>query len=362
MNTKVILTVVKALFAKKKRGSNDKNMMTVILIAVFTFIFIIVISVSIASHPVLFTQKAMSSDFEIYIKKAEEEIAKANNYKNNAVLEFLSEIVNGEGSDDIPQDELIIIYQVKVGEVENDCEIKENEVKNIVKTILKRKGLRLIKRDFYDYYKDSRLNLTKEQQVIARQMYELKFIVNDVYKPSLYKGGKADLKIKIGDRKIKYLSQLDANWANIIYDHNATIGDEGCGPTSLAMAINILKGENLTPPDIAKIAAKKGQHCKAGGSYWSIAPTICKEFDIPCQMSHNLQDIKNALLDGKVVMVIMGKGNFTNSGHFMLLRQYLPDTDEVLILDPASSKRTQKSWDINLIDRQAKQHTYWILG
>ena len=361
MNTKAILTIAKAVLAKLKNRKGGKTI-NIMGIFVATFLFIIVLASTIVSHPVLFAQEAMSENYEEYIKKAKEEISKANSYKNNVILEFLSEITNGEGSDDIPEDELIIIYQVKVGDVENDSEVKESEVKNIVRVILKREGLRLVKRDFYDYYEDARLNLTDEQKVIARQMYEREFIANDVYKPSVYKGGKATLKITIGDRKIKYLSQLDARWAHMIYDHGATIGDEGCGPTSLTMAINILKGENLSPPTIVKLAAQKGQHCDTGGSYWSIVGTVCKEYDIPCQMTHNLDDVKNALLDGKIVMTIMGKGHFTNSGHFMLLREYLPGTNEVLVLDPASSKRTQKAWDINLVDRETKQHTYWILG
>lgn len=361
MNAKVILTVAKALLTrskKKKKGSGFKIMG----FAVATFLFVLIIAGTIATHPVLFAQETMSSAFHEFIAKAKKEIANANDYKNSAILEFLAEIIEGDGSDEIPEDELIIVYQVKVGEVENNSKIKESEIKKIVKVIMKRKGLRLVKRDFYDYIKDSKLGLNDEQKTIAEYMYAMKFIVNDVYKPSVYKGGKKDLLINIGDRKIKYLSQLDSRWGNEIYAHGATIADEGCGPTSLTMAINILKGTNYTPLDIARIAAKKGQHCKYGGSFWSIASTICKEFDLPCQKTNNLDDVKNSLLDGKIVMVIMGKGHFTTSGHFMLLREYLPDTDEVLILDPVSSKRTQKAWDINLVERESKQHTYWIIG
>ena len=63
----------------------------------------------------------------------------------------------------------------------------------------------------------------------------------------------------------------------------------------------------------------------------------------------------------------MGKGHFTNSGHFIVLRG-MDKEGKVLIADPASLERSSKAWDLKLILDEASENAweaggpFWIIG
>ena len=60
------------------------------------------------------------------------------------------------------------------------------------------------------------------------------------------------------------------------------------------------------------------------------------------------QRILDALSQGRLVVTIMGKGHFTNGGHFILLRGSTL-TGDILVADPISRERSLEVWDPQLI-------------
>ena len=78
-----------------------------------------------------------------------------------------------------------------------------------------------------------------------------------------------------------------------------------------------------------------------------------------------LQRILDALADGKLVVALMAKGHFTKSGHFIVLRGV--QNEKILVADPASYRRSQKSWDLSIILNEASRRAgadgpFWIIG
>ena len=62
----------------------------------------------------------------------------------------------------------------------------------------------------------------------------------------------------------------------------------------------------------------------------------------------------------------MGKGQFTRSGHFIVLRG-ITSEGKILVADPASKERTNQEWDVNTIVKEAKAWAnangpFWIIS
>ena len=62
--------------------------------------------------------------------------------------------------------------------------------------------------------------------------------------------------------------------------------------------------------------------------------------------------------------MIMGKGDFTNGGHFIVLTGLTSD-GKVIVNDPASVRRSNQTWDLGLIQNQASkagEFTFWAIS
>lgn len=103
------------------------------------------------------------------------------------------------------------------------------------------------------------------------------------------------------------------------------------------------------------------------GSYHALIPNAPKAWGLPvkgCAASEP-QRILDALSSGKLVVAIMTKGHFTSGGHFIVLRGV--KDGQVLVADPASYKRSEKSWDLSIILNEASKRAgaggpFWIIG
>ena len=78
------------------------------------------------------------------------------------------------------------------------------------------------------------------------------------------------------------------------------------------------------------------------------------------------QRLVDALADGKLVVALMTKGHFTSSGHFIVLRGVTSD-GEIMVADPSSYSRSEKTWDLSIILNEASRNAgaggpFWIIG
>jgi len=121
-----------------------------------------------------------------------------------------------------------------------------------------------------------------------------------------------------------YFSQEDPAWKNIMYsnhgDKSQTIGSSGCGPTAMAMVISTLTGKKVTPVEMCEFAVKNNYRTYDNGTAWGFFGAAAKEYDIKCVQTDDFSKVKEALSDGKhIVIASMGKGHFTQGGHFVVL-------------------------------------------
>jgi hypothetical protein len=134
------------------------------------------------------------------------------------------------------------------------------------------------------------------------------------------------------------------------------------------MVVSSLSGQTVNPVEMIEWAYKNGYRCEGNGSYHSLIPDGTRHFGLKVQgfAASDPQKIIDALATGKIVIAIMGKGHFTQSGHFIVLRGVTSE-GKILVADPISKNRSDQEWDISIImDEACKQAgsggPFWIVS
>lgn len=170
-----------------------------------------------------------------------------------------------------------------------------------------------------------------------------------------------------------YFSQNDPRWAGKAYNmgvDNATMGDAGCGPTAMAMAVNTAKArQEVTPMQMANMAKMTGNRDNTGtnskfiGQAAAISGLSTSQMDNPSGY-----DISRGVATGNPV-VLLGKGGstYTNAGHYVVAVGH-DSNGNILINDPrgkgyskaVSPKQlngnTISAWSVGNMDPYALKH------
>lgn len=165
-----------------------------------------------------------------------------------------------------------------------------------------------------------------------------------------------------GGAKLPLYLQTDKRWSNKHYG-NSTIGVSGCGITSVAMVVTGLTGQTVIPPEVATWATRSGYYINGVGSSWELMTGAGKKWGLKVEQlsKNNPQRIINELSKGNPIIVSMGRGNFTRSGHLMVLRGM--KNGKVMILDPYSKQKSEQLWDLSLIISQSSKKSsspFWV--
>jgi len=152
-----------------------------------------------------------------------------------------------------------------------------------------------------------------------------------------------------GMTDVVYFCQSDPEWADQPYGTDP-IGPYGCGPTAMAMAVATLTDEDTDPAKMAAWAAEHGYWARRSGSYDSIVMGTAQGFGLEAESltQRTVDEMLQALWDGKLLVAHVGSGHFTDGGHFILIRGATL-TGEVLVADPNSLERSLELWDPQLI-------------
>lgn len=169
---------------------------------------------------------------------------------------------------------------------------------------------------------------------------------------------------------ISYL-QTDSRWSGKDYSaagERTTIGASGCGPTAMAMVLATWAEPSVTPETECAWALAHGYKAPRQGTYYGYFAPAAARYGLHCTQlnwsslygnaaSAYHAKAKAALDAGGLVIACMGPGNWTSSGHYVLLWKLEGDT--IYINDPAStlSRRTQGSYA--LFRQQVKY--YWVI-
>ena len=166
---------------------------------------------------------------------------------------------------------------------------------------------------------------------------------------------------------VVYFNQADSRWKDIAYGKTGTIGKSGCGPTSLAIVVSTLTDQTINPVEMSRWSYKNGHCAEGAGSYHSLIRNGAKHFGLSVEgeEASNSAEIVQALSKGQLVIAIMGKGHFTSSGHFIVLRG-ITEEGKVLVADPISIKRSEQEWDLSIILDEARKGAgaggpFWII-
>lgn len=222
------------------------------------------------------------------------------------------------------------------------------------------------------YFADEIFHLTADQKQLADDYAQnLSLFLGDSMFQSLPNGYKTitplgNIRFTDGQTPVVYFNQLDERYAAQPYGTD-NIGGYGCGPTAMAIVVSSLTSDTVDPVEMAKWSYDNGYWCSKNGSYRTLILAAAKAWGLPAQgcSAKEGQKIVDALSSGKLVVAIMAKGHFTNSGHFIVLRGV--KDGKILVADPASYDRSNMEWDLSIIINEASQYEsaggpFWIIG
>lgn len=148
--------------------------------------------------------------------------------------------------------------------------------------------------------------------------------------------------------------QWDPRWGYRSYGSGSCIGLAGCGPTCLSMALYYLtEDEDLTPDMIADYSMENGYYVEGTGTAWALMEDVPKLYGINVtKLSAEESNIRAVLDSGGVVICSVGRGEFTTSGHYILIYGY--DSEGLIINDPNCVSRSNQRWVFSDIRWQIK--------
>lgn len=160
---------------------------------------------------------------------------------------------------------------------------------------------------------------------------------------------------------IPHLLQWDERWGYQIYGDNM-IAVNGCGPTVISMVAAGLTGDRtVTPYKVAKFAEENGYYEGEAGTSWSLMTEGARQFGIYGEeMGLDENMIFSALENGNPIICSMRPGDFTTTGHFIVLVG--TEDGKIRVNDPNSKKRSEKLWDYETLYPQINNLWVYIAG
>ena len=171
-------------------------------------------------------------------------------------------------------------------------------------------------------------------------------------------------------RPVSYL-QTDPRWRDLSYSargETTTVGASGCGPTAMAMVLATWADPGVTPATECAWALAHGYKAPGQGTYYGYFVPAAARYGLTCTRLNAASlygsaasplhaAVRRAVEEGALAVACMGKGNWTRSGHYVLVWGF--EGDRVLINDPASTRESRIRGDWSLFRRQVK--FYWLV-
>ena len=152
--------------------------------------------------------------------------------------------------------------------------------------------------------------------------------------------------------------QWDQRWGYEEYGSDC-IGITGCGPTCLAMVGFYLTGKEIFSPDIvAEFSQRSGYYTPGHGSSWQLisegGPALGLDVtEIPL--------VKKRIVDnlevGNPIICAVGPGDFTTSGHYIVLAGMKNGSFQVN--DPNSYANSDRLWSYEELESQIRN--LWVI-
>ncbi len=147
--------------------------------------------------------------------------------------------------------------------------------------------------------------------------------------------------------------QWDESWGYEPYG-SSCIAVTGCGPTSLAMAGYYLTGNTeMNPAAIAEFAQKHGYYAPGYGSSWTLISEGAQKLGLQVrELPLVKKKVVTALEEGDPVILALGPGDFTSSGHYIVLTGV--EGDAFRVNDPNSRENSARLWTYEELEGQIR--------
>lgn len=151
--------------------------------------------------------------------------------------------------------------------------------------------------------------------------------------------------------EIPLLLQYDQRWGYGDYGASSVVVS-GCGPACLSMVAAGLTGDGaITPYAVAQYADQEGYYVFGAGTAWSLMSRGASHFgvvgeELPLMKSK----MESALRDGRPIICVVGPGDFTTSGHFIVITGM--QDGQFTVNDPNSTQRSGMLWDYETLEPQ----------
>lgn len=156
-----------------------------------------------------------------------------------------------------------------------------------------------------------------------------------------------------GREEVPLFLQWDPRWGYEQYGSDF-LAVTGCGPTCLAMAGYYLTGsEEMNPRDVAAFAQKEGYYAKGYGSSWTLISQGSGQLGLTATELPLVKGKMTAALErGNPVILAMGAGDFTTTGHYIVLT----GLEEGLfrVADPNSIRNSGQLWSYEQLEGQIR--------
>lgn len=161
----------------------------------------------------------------------------------------------------------------------------------------------------------------------------------------------------INTSSVPLFLQRDQRWGYEQYS-GVLFGLTGCGPTCLSMVSVYLTGDTtMIPIAMGQFSESHGYASKGNGSSWTLFSEggIKLGFDVT-EIPLVEKRIVDNLNVGNPIVVAMGPGDFTTTGHFIVLTGY--ENGKMKVNDPNSRKNSENLWDFSKIKGQLRN--LWV--
>ena len=150
---------------------------------------------------------------------------------------------------------------------------------------------------------------------------------------------------------IPLLLQWDPRWGYAQYG-DGPMALNGCGPTALSMVICGLTGDRTaTPCAVAQYAQEMGYYVEGVGTSWELMSAGGARFGVAARELPLSQSVmENALAAGEPIICSVGPGDFTTSGHFIVLSGL--EDGNFQVRDPNRHSTSAQLWDYDTLAGQ----------
>lgn len=152
--------------------------------------------------------------------------------------------------------------------------------------------------------------------------------------------------------------QWDQQWGYLPYGSDVA-GLTACGPVCLSMAgWHLTRDDRFSPDRMIAFATENGYYSPGNGSSWTLISEGGVKLgldvtEIPLVESRIVKNLEV----GNPIICAMGPGDFTTSGHYIVLVGY--ENGMIRVNDPNSIANSEKLWTYEQIEGQIRN--LWVI-